>query len=175
MASTNFECWLVQNGKSQGYWPTEYYHQKELIYVHENDKDHHGRYQTELCIEDSCDFIRRNANADKPFFLCMAYSIRTAPMFPPSVPQQASLWDQDEKTYASMIEFMGSRSRKRSSHAQENDLERNTIVFFASDNGPRSEATEQQTKVVNFFSTRMESIEDTNGISTKVAFASRSL
>jgi len=39
---------------------------------------------------------------------------------------------------------------------KENNLDRNTIVFFASDNGPRSEPTEQQTRVVNFF--------DSNGI-----------
>jgi arylsulfatase A-like enzyme len=62
-----FRAWLVQKGKSQGYWPTEYYHEKELIHIHENDNGRQGRYQIELWIEDSCDFIRRNAA--RPFFL----------------------------------------------------------------------------------------------------------
>ncbi len=152
-----FRGWLVQNGKSQGYWPTEYYHEKELIQIHENDDHRQGRYQTELCIEDSCDFIRRNANADKPFFLYMAYSNPHSPYLSPTLGSAAGEpWDRDEKTYASMVEFLDQGVGSVLRTLKENNLEQNTIVFFASDNGPRSEATEQQTKVVNFF--------DSNGI-----------
>ncbi len=150
-----FKGWLVQNGKSQGYWPTEYYHEKELIHIHENDDDHRGRYETELCIEDSCDFIRRNAA--KPFFLYMAYSNPHSPYLSPTLGSAAGApWDRDEKTYASMSEFLDQGVGSVLRTLKESNLERNTIVFFASDNGPRSEPTEQQTKVVNFF--------DSNGI-----------
>lgn len=151
-----FRGWLVQNGKSQGYWPTQYYHEKELIEIHENDDNHHGRYQTELCIEDSCDFIRRNAAAS-PFFLYMAYSNPHSPYVTPTLGSAAGEpWDRDEKTYASMIEFMDQGVGSVLRTLRENNLEQNTVIFFASDNGPRSEATEQQTKVVTFF--------DSNGI-----------
>jgi arylsulfatase A-like enzyme len=150
-----FRGWLVQNGKSQGYWPTEYYHEKELIHIHENEDEHHGRYQTELCIEDSCDFIRRNAA--EPFFLYMAYSNPHSPYLSPTLGSAAGEpWDRDDKTYASMIEFLDQGVGSVLRALNENGLERNTIVFFASDNGPRSEPTEQQTKVVTFF--------DSNGI-----------
>lgn len=150
-----FRGWLVQNGKSQGYFPTEYYHEKELLYIHENDNGKRGRYQTELCIEDSCDFIRRNA--DKPFYLYMAYSNPHSPYVSPTLGSAAGEpWDRDEKTYASMVEFMDQGVGSVLRTLKENNLERNTIVFFASDNGPRSEATDQQTKVVTFF--------DSNGI-----------
>lgn len=145
-----FRGWLVQNGNSQGYWPTEYYHEKELIYIHENDDDQHGRYQTELCIEDSCDFIRRNAAG--PFFLYMAYSNPHSPYVSPTLGSAAGEpWDRDEKVYASMVEFLDQGVGSVLRTLRENDLERNTIVFFASDNGPRSEATDQQTRVVDFF------------------------
>jgi arylsulfatase A-like enzyme len=46
-----FRGWLVQKGKSQGYWPTEYYHEKELIHIHENDNGRQGRYQIELALK----------------------------------------------------------------------------------------------------------------------------
>jgi arylsulfatase A-like enzyme len=52
----------------------------------------------------------------------------------------------------SMDEGVGSVLRT----LKENHLDKNTIIFFASDNGPRSEPTEQQTRVVDFF--------DSNGI-----------
>jgi arylsulfatase A-like enzyme len=150
-----FRGWLVQNGKSQGYFPTEWYNGKEIVAIHENDNGRQGRYEAELCIEDSCDFIRRNAGS--PFYLYMAYSNPHSPYITPTLGSAAGEpWDRDEKTYASMIEFMDEGVGSVLRTLKENNLEQNTIVFFASDNGPRSEATEQQTRVVNFF--------DSNGI-----------
>ncbi len=145
-----FRGWLIQNDKSQGYWPTEYYHNKEVISLHENEDGRQGIYQTELCIEDSCDFIRRNAAG--PFFLYMAYSNPHSPYLSPTLGSAAGEpWDRDEKTYASMVEFLDQGVGSVLRTLKENNLEQNTIVFFASDNGPRSEPTEQQTRVVNFF------------------------
>ena len=43
-----FKGWLVQNGKSQGYFSTEWYNGKEVVAVHENDDGRQGRYETEL-------------------------------------------------------------------------------------------------------------------------------
>ena len=145
-----FRGWLIQNGKSQGYFPTERYDGKQVVAIHENDADRKGRYETELCVEDSCHFIRRNAA--KPFFLYLAFSNPHSPYISPTLGSAAGEpWDRDEKTYASMIEFMDEGVGSVLRTLKENGLEENTIVFFASDNGPRSEPTEQQTKVVNFF------------------------
>lgn len=150
-----FKGWLVQNGKSQGYFPTEWYNGKEVVAIHDNDDGRQGRYETELCIEDSCDFIRRNAAG--PFFLYLAFSNPHSPYISPTLGSAAGEpWDRDEKTYASMVEFMDEGVGSVLRTLKENHLEDNTIVFFASDNGPRSEPTEQQTKVVTFF--------DSNGI-----------
>jgi len=150
-----FKGWLIQNGKTQGYFPTERYNGKEVVAIHENDNGRQGRYETELCIEDSCDFIRRNASL--PFYLYLAFSNPHSPYISPTLGSAAGEpWDRDEKTYASMVEFMDQGVGSVLRTLKENHLEQNTIVFFASDNGPRSEPTEQQTRVVDFF--------DSNGV-----------
>jgi arylsulfatase A-like enzyme len=150
-----FKGWLVQNGKSQGYFPTERYNGREIVAIHENEGGRQGRYETELCVEDSCDFIRRNASG--PFYLYLAFSNPHSPYISPTLGSAAGEpWDRDEKTYASMIEFMDQGVGSVLRTLKENNLGHNTIVFFASDNGPRSEATEQQTRVVDFF--------DSNGV-----------
>jgi arylsulfatase A-like enzyme len=82
----------------------------------------------------------------------MAYSNPHSPYLSPTLGSAAGeRWGRDEKTYASMIEFLDQGVGSVLRTLKENNLERNTIVFFSSDNGPRSEPTEQQTRVVTFF------------------------
>jgi arylsulfatase A-like enzyme len=145
-----FYGWLVQNGKSQGYFPTERYNGKSIFRIPENDDHRQGRYETEMCVEESCDFIRRNAT--KPFFLYLAFSNPHSPYISPTLGSAAGEpWTRDEKTYASMMEFMDQGVGSVLRTLNETGLDGDTIVFFASDNGPRSEATDQQTNVIDFF------------------------
>jgi arylsulfatase A-like enzyme len=145
-----FYGWLVQNEKSQGYFPAERYNGKTIFRIPENDDHRQGRYETELCIEESCDFIRRNAA--KPFFLYLAFSNPHSPYISPTLGSASGEpWTRDEKIYASMIEFMDQGVGSVLRTLKETGLDDDTIVFFASDNGPRSESTEQQTAVIDFF------------------------
>jgi arylsulfatase A-like enzyme len=50
-----------------------------------------------------------------------------------------------------MVEFMDQGVGSVMRTLKETGLDGNTVVFFASDNGPRSEPTAQQTRVINFF------------------------
>ncbi|MFT4113131.1 arylsulfatase [Silvibacterium sp.] len=147
-----FRGWLTQTGTTQGYYPTQWYHNEELIDVPENANDKRGLYETFLVTDDSLDFLRESAKDDKPFFLYVAYSAPHSPYQAPDFGSYANEpWDDDEKTYAAMIEYLDQGVGKLVSSLKELGLEEDTVVFFASDNGPRSEPTPQQTKVVNFF------------------------
>jgi len=150
-----FKGWLIQDGASQGYFPTERIHNKKVIHFPENEEGRRGLYETEVCIADSCEFIR--SNAEKPFFLYLGFNNPHSPYVSPTVAAFAGkTWTYDEKIYASMIAFLDDGVGQVMQTIKDAGLDDNTIVFFASDNGPRSEPTVQQTTVVNFF--------DSNGI-----------
>lgn len=151
-----FRGWLTQTESTQGYYPAQRYRNRELVDLPENQNGKHGRYETTMCTEDSCDFIRRHAK--DPFFLYLAYSAPHSPYISPSFGSYSGeSWTKDEKTYAAMIEALDEGVGKVMRTLKDLGLDQETVVFFASDNGPRSEPTPQQTEVIDFF--------DSNGIS----------
>ncbi len=146
-----FKGWLTQVATTQGYWPSQRMHNTQVVDIPENAGGKQGRYDTNLITDDSIDFITRNkAN---PFFLYCAYdsphSPYTAPDFGPYGDHPN--WSDDEKTYAAMIWYMDLGIGRILDALKAQSLDRDTIVFFASDNGPRSEPTVQQTRVADFF------------------------
>jgi arylsulfatase A-like enzyme len=145
-----FQGWLTSNEKSQGYFPVQRYNGKKVETITENENDRRGLYETEMCTEEACDFIRRNGK--DPFFLYLAFNNPHSPYVTPTLGTVAGEpWTHDEKIYASMVEFMDQGVGAVLRTLKEQGLDQNTIVFFASDNGPRSEPTQQQTEVVKFF------------------------
>jgi arylsulfatase A-like enzyme len=146
-----FKGWLTQIGSTQGYWPAQRMHNRDLIDIPENADGRHGKYDTHMITEDSIDFIERNKAA--PFFLYCAYdsphSPYTSPDFGPYADRAG--WADDEKTYAAMIWYMDLGIGRIVETLKRAGLERDTVIFFASDNGPRSEPTVQQTRVIDFF------------------------
>ena len=60
-------------------------------------------------------------------------------------------WPQDMKIYASMVHHLDENVGRIKRYLIDSGLSKNTIVFFCSDNGPRSEETKQQTAVADFF------------------------
>ncbi|ADW68271.1 arylsulfatase [Granulicella tundricola] len=146
-----FKGWLTQIDETQGYWPEKRMHGETLIDIPENAGGKQGRYDTTMITEDSVDYIERH-KAD-PFFLYVAYdsphSPYTAPDFGPY--KDHPTWADDEKTYAAMIWYMDLGIGKILDTLKRLKLDEDTVVFFASDNGPRSEPTVQQTRVIDFF------------------------
>ena len=146
-----FKGWLTQVETTQGYWPEKRCHNEQLIEIPENAAGKHGRYDTTMITEDSVDFIERHRA--EPFFLYVAYdsphSPYTAPDFGPYAHE--AHWADDEKTYASMIWYMDQGIGRIMESLRRLNLDSDTVVFFASDNGPRSEPTVQQTRVIDFF------------------------
>lgn len=146
-----FKGWLTQTESTQGYWPVKRYRNETLVDIPENRGGRHGRYDTTMITEDSVDFIERHRN--HPFFLYVAYdsphSPYTAPGFGPYADRAG--WADDEKTYASMIDVMDRGIGRILETVDRLRLEQDTVIFFASDNGPRSEPTPEQTRVIDFF------------------------
>jgi len=145
-----FKGWLTQTASTQGYFPTQRYDNERLIDLPENANGKQGRYDTTMITDDSVNYIQQSS--DTPFFLYVAYD---APHSPYIAPDQGSYakepWDEDEKIYAAMIGHLDNGVGKILAALKQKGIDEDTIVFFASDNGPRSEPTPQQTKVVNFF------------------------
>jgi arylsulfatase A-like enzyme len=145
-----FKGWLTQTGSTQGYYPSQRYNNEQLIDIPENAGGNHGRYATAMVTEDAVDYITQHAA--HPFFLYVAYDAPHSPYIAPDFGSYANEpWDDDEKTYASMIEHLDRGVGKILETVQQAGVDNETIIFFASDNGPRSEPTPQQTKVINFF------------------------
>lgn len=145
-----FRGWLIQTPSTQGYFPTQRYRDRQLVDIPQALGHTAAHYETDLCTDDACDFIRRNTN--QPFFLFLGYSAPHSPYIAPSYGSFAGEpWSQDQKSYASMIELMDQGVGSVVRTLAEQGLDRDTVVFFASDNGARSEPTAAQTAVVEFF------------------------
>ena len=103
-----------------------------------------------MITDNAIGFMERNQ--ENPFFLYIAYSNPHSPFDAPELgPYETEAWPLEEKIYAAMIYRLDSCVGRVRTALERLDLTENTIVFFVSDNGPRSEAEDDQTRVVNFF------------------------
>ena len=132
------------------YWPPKWYENENLIDVPGNQDGRKGYYKTDLITDYAIRFMEQNQ--DHPFFLYIAYSNPHSPFDAPGLgPYESEKWPPEEKIYAAMIYRLDSCVGRVRKALDRLGLTDNTIVFFVSDNGPRSEAQEDQTRVVRFF------------------------
>ena len=135
---------------SPSYWPPNFYENDELVKIPENQDGKKGYYKTDLITDNAIRFMERNQ--DHPFFLYIAYSNPHSPFDAPELgPYKNVDWPLEEKIYAAMIYRLDSSIGRVRTALNRLNLTDNTIVFFDSDNGPRSEARDDQTRVVKFF------------------------
>ncbi|MFT8808091.1 arylsulfatase [Gluconobacter sp.] len=145
-----FHGWLTQTEKTQGYFPEKWYDGTTLLDVPGNAGEGRAVYETDIVTDQSCDFIRRHRQ--KPFFLTVAYNAPHSPYVTPAEGDYGGEpWGRSEKTYAAMIEFLDAGVGSILRALEELGLDEDTVVFFSSDHGPRSEPTAEQTDVVTFF------------------------
>jgi arylsulfatase A-like enzyme len=104
-----------------------------------------GAYTHDLFAEEALAFVRRQAG--RPFFLYLAYTIPHAnnektPLgmqVPSDAPYSAEAWPQQEKNLAAMVTRMDADVGRLLDLLAARGLDRDTIVFFTSDNGPHRE------------------------------------
>lgn len=145
-----FYGWLISSAETGGYYPAKRFRNRELYDVPGNEKGSRGRYEPDMCTNEAIEFIKNNK--DRSFFLYLAYN---SPHSPLQVPDLGSYkdkdWPEHIKTYAAMVYGLDQNVGKVIQMLKELRLDDKTIVFFCSDNGPRSEPTAQLTEVADFF------------------------
>jgi arylsulfatase A-like enzyme len=93
-----------------------------------------GEYSAELIAERALRFIRQHR--DQPFFLYAAFTLPHGRFeVPDDKPYSGRDWPQPEKNFASMVTRLDGYVGRIMALVAELQLDRDTIVFFASDNG----------------------------------------
>jgi arylsulfatase A-like enzyme len=91
-------------------------------------------YSHDLMAREALDFIR--LHKDEPFFLELAFTVPHAKLQVPDVaPYENEAWPDDLKKIAAMITRLDSDVGRVMRLLKELNLDDNTLVFFASDNG----------------------------------------
>jgi arylsulfatase A-like enzyme len=99
-----------------------------------NESGRRGEYSADLIAERALRFIRQHR--DKPFFLYAAFTLPHGRFeVPDDKPYTDRDWPQPEKNFASMVTRLDGYVGRIVALIAELGLERDTIVFFASDNG----------------------------------------
>jgi arylsulfatase A-like enzyme len=145
-----FYGWLIRMGTTGGYYPTQRYHNRRLYDVPGNENESRSYYETDKCTQEAIEFLKNNKN--HRFFLYLAYNSPHSPLEVPDLgPYANEDWPVHLKTYAAMVYRLDQSIRKVMQTLKGLDIDERTILFFCSDNGPRSEPTQQLTEVADFF------------------------
>jgi arylsulfatase A-like enzyme len=149
-----FSGWLIsyKDTYANGYWPAKRYTNGKLNEVAGNKGGKKGYYTDDICTDESIAFLSRQKNAKKPFLLMINYNSPHSPLdAADSSVYKNKDWPEDMKIYGAMVHHLDENVGKIKQYLIDSGLSKNTIVFFCSDNGPRSEETKQQTAVAEFF------------------------
>lgn len=148
---------------AHNYYPGHLWHNREKILLHENDSSREGAYSARLIHEASLRFIEKNR--DKPFALFYTTTIPHAELFAEEeymqkfrgkfVPEkvfagvdsgptfrQGPYGTQKEAhaAFAAMVTTLDDFVSEILAKLKETGIDDNTIIMFASDNGPHLEA-----------------------------------
>ena len=118
-----------------------YFNHRELSDLHVLFKDrlpvYRKGYMTHLITDSSIDFIKRNK--EKPFFLFVSHESPHFPFQGPGdkrkVVDETNWMEADAKTYVAMLEDLDSEVGRLLKLLEENNLVKDTLVIFVSDNG----------------------------------------
>jgi arylsulfatase A-like enzyme len=154
-----FSGWLISYNATyaNGYWPAERYTNGKLFEITKNQGGKKGYYTDDICTDESIEFLSRQRNAKNPFLLIVNYNSPHSPLDAmDSTVYRDNDWPEDMKIYGAMVHHLDENVGKIKQYLIESGLSKNTIVFFCSDNGPRSEPTKQQTAIAEFFNSNGE-------------------
>lgn len=149
-----FKGWLINKPAtySNTYWPSKWMDGNKEIDIPQNQNGKHGYYTCDIITDDALSYLKDRSKDHHPFFLMVNHSNPHSPLDAPLHPYyKDSSWTMDQKTYASMVTYVDESVSRIVRFLKESGLDKNTIVLFTSDNGPRSEPTQQLTEVAAFF------------------------
>lgn len=149
-----FSGWLIAypGTYANGYWPAKRYVNGQLKDVAGNQNGKKGYYADDLTTDESIAFMSKQMDSKKPFVLMINYNSPHSPLdAADSTVYKDKDWPDDMKIYGAQVYHLDENVGRIKKYLLESGLSKNTIVFFCSDNGPRSEGTPQQTAVAEFF------------------------
>jgi arylsulfatase A-like enzyme len=131
-----FDEWFgyLNQRRAHTYWPPYLWRNEKKVILEGNKNGHQGQYAHDMFTEFALEFLEKNKS--NSFFLYVPYTIPHYALHPPSLaPYENEPWEQDQKAYAAMVTRMDRDIGKLMLWLKENNLDKNTIVFFCSDNG----------------------------------------
>ena len=133
---------------AHAYYPTNIWRNEDILLLDANANDQKRVYIHDQFTRAATNFVRLNKNV--PFFLYLAYTLPHANNelgkasgngmeIPDDAPYTHEDWPQPEKNKAAMITRLDRDIGRLLDAVQKHRLDSNTVVFFASDNGPHNE------------------------------------
>lgn len=134
-------AYLDQREAHQYYIPYLWKNEEKFV-IKGNQNGAREVYSHDLFAADALRFIRENKQ--NPFFLYLPFTIpHGIHEVPSNAPYTAKDWPEKQKNYAAMITRLDGDVGKIMALLKELKLDENTIVFFASDNGPTEDMIKQ--------------------------------
>jgi len=145
-----FDYWFgyLNQRNAHNYYPPYLWRNEEKYELAGNQDGKKSEYSHDLFTEEALGYIKRHN--DEPFFLYLAYTIPhtnnelgretgNGMEVPTDEPYSNENWPQPQKNHAAMITRMDRDIGKLMDLLKESGIDRNTLVFFSSDNGPHRE------------------------------------
>ena len=124
-------CYLDQRNAHEYYPPYLWENEQKVILDNQNSPN---EYSHDLFTKKALNFIKKQD--DRPFFLYLPYTIpHDKYQIPSDAPYSNRDWTQKQKNYAAMITCMDKDIGKIMELLQSKGIDKNTIIFFTSDNG----------------------------------------
>ncbi len=144
----------LNHGHAHDYFPPHLYRHEEKVPLKnvpsklKNVAEKRVEYVPDLCLADALGFLEKSK--EKPFFLYYSSTLPHANNerqradgrgneIPSDAPYTDEKWPQAEKDKAAMITRFDADVGKILAKLKELGVEKNTVVFFTSDNGPHKE------------------------------------
>lgn len=124
-------CYLDQRNAHE-YYPHYLWENEQKVIL--DNQNNPNEYSHDLFTQKALNFIKEQG--DRPFFLYLPYTIPHGKyQIPGDAPYSNRDWTQKQKNYAAMITRMDSDIGKITELLQSKGIDKNTIIFFTSDNG----------------------------------------
>jgi len=133
-----FDFWFgyLNQRHAHNYWTDHLWRNTEKVLFPGNSPKTRKVYSHDRIVEESLGFIRRAAEMGRPFFLYAAWTLPHGDLHPPSLaPYEDRPWSRNEKAYAAMVTRLDRDVGRVMRLLADLGIDRNTIVFFTSDNG----------------------------------------
>lgn len=131
-----FDEWFgyLNDQRATNYYPEYLWKNENRIRVPENSNGRKAIYAHDLFTKFALDFVRKHKNA--PFFLYLPYTIPHFKLESPDLGEYSEKnWPEKAKAYAAMISRLDRDVGRLMRELSDLGIDRNTVVFFASDNG----------------------------------------